>query len=197
MAKKTMVIDLEAVGTALRERRESLGLSQGSLALSIERSQAWVSQLERGLIDPRELPNTLLRSLLSTCRWSLEDMAKATGLDFPGVEPEESASHLKPIHLEVHGSKEEIALALPELQGHRRRDLMAFRDEGVLAVVSRVDDPVLGEWMGIELKGDDMVMRRLTGYNRQGKALIEEEGTIAPLADGARILGRVVLRIQR
>lgn len=194
MAKKTTV-DLETVAVALRSRRESLGLSQGSLALSIERSQAWVSQLERGLIDPRELPNTLLRSLLGTYRWSLEDIARATGLEFPGIEPEDSASHLKPLHLELHGSKEEIALALPELVGHRRRDLLAFRDEGVLAVVSRVDDPVPGEWIGIELEAGDRVLRRLTGYSRQGKALIEEEGAIAPLADGARILGRAVLRI--
>ncbi len=195
--RKSNLVDLEALGTALRERRESLGLSQGSLALSVERSQAWVSQLERGLIDPRELPNTLLSSLLSTYRWSLEDLARATGLDFPGIEPEDSTSQLKPMHLEVHGSKEEIALALPELANHRRRDLIAFRDEGVLAVVSRVDDPVPGEWMGLELKDRAMVLRRLTGYSAQGKALIEEDQMIAPLADGVRILGRAVLRILR
>ena len=193
MAKKTL--DMNAVGNALRERREGLGLSQGSLALSIERSQAWVSQLERGIIDPRELPPTLLRALLSTLRWSLQEMVSATGLEFPGVEPEEVASQLKPLYLEVDG--EEIALALPELEGLRRRDLLAFRDEGVLAILSRVDDPVPGEWTGIELSDGDMVLRRLTGYNRQGKALIEEEGAIAPLADGARILGRVVLRVVR
>jgi hypothetical protein len=100
------------------------------------------------------------------------------------------------MYLEVVAG-EEIALALPELEGLRRRDLLAFRDEGVLAILSRVDDPVPGEWMGIELADGDIVLRRLSGYTRQGRPLIEEDQAISPLADGTRILGRAVLRVVR
>ena len=191
-------VDMAEVGAALKERREDLGLSQADVALRLERSQAWMSKLERGQTDPRELSALVLRGLLSALRWTPEEFVAATGLEFPGIEGEAEGDSIRSLYLKVHKRKETVALGLPELAAYRARDLLPFRDRGVLAVISRVDEPVPGEWVGGESTKGKLNLYRLTGYTRQGRPLLEDlSGGIAPLPEGAKVLGRVVLRINR
>lgn len=188
--------DMALAGAALRGRREDLGLSQADVALRLERSQAWVSKLERGQTDPRELSALLLRTLLSTLRWTPEEFVRSTGLEFPGIEAESDGPAVRSLQLEVHKSKQVISLGLPELASYRQRDLLPFRDGGVLAVLSRVDEPVPGEWAGVEQAKGKLTLRRLCGYTRQGRLLLEDlSGTIGPLPEGAKLMGRVIVRI--
>lgn len=187
--------DMAAAGAALKGRREALGLSQADVGLRLERSQAWVSKLERGQTDPRELSALVLRGLLSALRWTPEEFVGATGLEFPGVEAQAEGGGVRCVYLEVHKREETVGLGLPELAVYRARDLLAFRDESVLAVVSRVDEPVPGEWVGVE-SGKKLNLYRLTGYTRNGRPLLEDgAGRIAPLPERARMLGRVVVRV--
>lgn len=189
-------VDMAKVGEALKDRRESLGLSQADLGLRLERSQAWVSKLERGQIDPRELSALLLRTLLSTLRWTPEEFVRATGLEFPGIEAEGDGPDVRSLHLEVHRSKERVVLGLPELSTYKPRDLLTFRDRGILVTVSRVDEPVPGEWVGVESAKGQMNLYRLTGYTRQGRPLLGDlDEAIAPLEQGARLAGRVLVRV--
>lgn len=189
-------VDMTLVGAALRERREDLGLSQADIALRLERSQAWMSKLERGQIDPRELSALLLRTLLSTLRWTPEEFVQATGLEFPGIEAESDTPAVRSLQMEVHKSKQTISLGLPELASYRQRDLLPFRDGGVLAVLSKVDEPIPGEWAGVEQAKGKLTLHRLCGYTRQGRPLLEDRaGNIEPLPEGAKLLGRVMVRI--
>lgn len=76
--------------TAIRQQRQSLGLSQAQVAqASGLLNQTEVSRLERGLIHPTlDLGAAKLRALLRVLGWSLREFSQATGLELAFVESE-------------------------------------------------------------------------------------------------------------
>lgn len=60
------------LGERIARRRRQLGLSQVELAALVERSESWVSQVERGAREVDRL--TVRAKLAAALQWRLEDL---------------------------------------------------------------------------------------------------------------------------
>lgn len=71
-------------GERIAHRRQELGLSQAELAALVERSESWVSQVERGV---REVDRLSVRMRLAAAlRWRPEDLFPSVQINALGME---------------------------------------------------------------------------------------------------------------
>lgn len=91
-------------GERVARRRAQLGLSQVELAALVERSESWVSQVERGVRAVDRL--TVRARLAAALQWRIEDL-------FPGVEINALGMDRVQVFVELllEGSEVDVTLA--------------------------------------------------------------------------------------
>lgn len=94
------------LGGRIAHRRRQLGLSQAELAALVERSESWVSQVERGVLKVDRL--TVRAKLAGALQWRLEDL-------FPVVEINELGMSRVAVFVELLLEGEEVDVVLAQL----------------------------------------------------------------------------------
>ncbi|MFD6322105.1 helix-turn-helix domain-containing protein [Streptomyces sp. NPDC058442] len=80
--------DTRATGQRIKELRRAAGMSQSDLAIAMERSESWVSQVERGVQPVERL--SVLQALADALGVSVRDVRPDAGT--PAEEPQEAQS---------------------------------------------------------------------------------------------------------
>ena len=78
------------VNLKLRAARVLRGLTQGDLGKRIDRSQTWICELERGLIEPSDLDVALICRVLGTKPENIFPMEPDNLVNAPGEDESEA-----------------------------------------------------------------------------------------------------------
>jgi SOS-response transcriptional repressor LexA len=155
MARTATKREVPQAALALKLRRVKLGYSQDELAYKTQEgkepkdksslSQRTISDLEKGNLSIRDLSAGRLSSLLEALRWSMPELAHATGIALPGFVSDSDnvtqvdslhSSRMIPVYVGVSGG--------PGLDGGQVVDYVSIPD----------DWP--GEYVAFQIEGSSM-----------------------------------------